>query len=83
MAVSQGRKRPSRKRERGRRGPRASAFDSARIRPIPPTRVTAQKSSARPTTIRKGAASVSSHLIDSVPAHTKYMFTAQNSRKAR
>src|SRR3954463_10487782 len=38
----------------------------------------AHQSRASPATIRNGAAHDSSHLIESIPCHTKCRFTAQN-----
>ncbi len=48
---------------------------------MPPTLAAAQPSNASPVTMRKGADSVSSHLMLSVPARTKYRLMAQKSRK--
>ncbi len=62
-------------------GRRASA--RSRIVPIPPALAAAHPSSARPVAIRNGAESVSSHLMLSVPAHTKYRLMSQNSPKPR
>ena len=56
---------------------------AASVGPKPPARVTAQASSARPATIRKGAAQASRNLIDSLPFTTMYMFQSQNTAKPR
>src|SRR5438876_10776921 len=58
---------------------RASA--RRRIVPMPPTFSAAQRSSASPVTMRNGAESVSSHLILSVPAQTKYRLINQKRKK--
>jgi hypothetical protein len=51
-----------------------------RIGPNPPALVVAQPSSASPTTIRNGAAKLSSHLMLSVPLRMNHTFIAQNTR---
>ena len=72
IAVRPGRNRVKKKSKNERSArPCTSASDSARIAPRLPTFVMAQTSSATPARIRNGAASVSSHLMLSVPAHTK------------
>src|ERR1044071_5068024 len=60
---------------------RDSASARRRIVPMPPTLSAAQKSSASPVTMRNGAESVSSHLMLSVPAQTKYRLINQKRKK--
>src|SRR3990170_1870275 len=48
---------------------------------MPPPFAAAHQSSARPITIRNGADSVSSHLIDSVPFQTNHRLMSQNAAK--
>jgi hypothetical protein len=47
--------------------------------PNPPARFVAHTSSARPATIKNGAAQASSTLIELLPRTTMYMFQAQKS----
>ena len=63
--------RPARERASARR----------RMVPRPPTLSAAQRSSASPVTMRNGADSVSSHLMLSVPARTKYRLISQKRTK--
>ena len=48
--------------------------------PKPPAFTYAQPSSARPTTIKNGAAKLSNHLMLSVPLTMNHTFMAQNTR---
>src|SRR5688572_28194769 len=52
-----------------------------RMGPNPPAFTYAQASNARPTTIRNGADTLSSHLMLSVPLTMNHTFNAQKTRK--
>src|SRR5215471_14944426 len=58
--------------------------DANKLRGLPVavrTLTIAHASSAKPATIRNGAAHDSSHLIELMPCHTKWRLMSQNTRK--